>query len=117
MIEVVLAAVLLALVAALGWLSPDGLLAFGSAVAVAGLGASVLVGVVYHVRLRAAVARKGLLPARWWLAPSRLHRLLDDDERMTVLPFFVAGVVLVAVCFGGLLLVALGAVKAYLMTR
>lgn len=117
MIEVVLAAVLLALVAALGWLSPDGLLAFGSAVAVAGLGASVLVGVVYHVRLRAAVARKGLLPARWWLAPSRLHRLLDDDERMTVLPFFVAGVVLVAICFGGLLLVALGAVKAYLMTR
>ena len=108
---------LLAFVAALGWLSPDGLLAFGTAVAVAGLGASLVVGVVYHLRLRAAVARKGQLPARWWLAPSRLHRLLDEDERMTVLPFFVAGVVLVAICFGGLLLVALGAIKAYLLTR
>lgn len=117
MIEAIVAALLLALVAALGWLSPDGLLTFGSAVAVAGLGASLLVGVVYHLRLRAAVARKGPLPARWWLAPSRLHQLLDEDERLTVLPFFVAGVVLVAICFGGLLLVMLGAIKAYLMTR
>jgi hypothetical protein len=117
MIEAILAAVLVAFVVALGWLSPDGLLAFGTAVAVAGLGASLVVGLVYHLRLRAAVARKGQLPARWWLAPSRLHRLLDDDERLTVLPFFIGGVVLVAVCFGGLLLVAMGAIKAYFLTR
>ena len=108
---------LLAFVAALGWLSPDGLLAFGSAVAVAGLCASLVVGVVYHLRLRAVMARKGPLPSRWWLAPSRLHPALDESERMTVIPLFVAGVVLVAICFGGLLLVALGAVKAFLMTR
>ena len=117
MIEVLAALVLLLFVAALGWVSPDGLLAFGTAVALAGLGASLLVGVVYHLRLREAILRKGPLPARWWLAPSRLHRSLADDERMTVIPFFVAGVVLVAICFGGLLLVALGAVKAYLQSR
>jgi hypothetical protein len=117
MIEIVAALVLLLFVAALGWISPDGLLTFGTAVAVAGLGASLLVGVVYHLRLRAALLRKAALPARWWLAPSRLHGLLADDERMTVIPFFVAGVVLVAICFGGLLLVALGAVKAYLQSR
>ena len=109
------ALLLLALVAALGWLSPDGLLAFGSAVAVAGLAASLVVGVVYHLRLRTTIARKGPLAARWWLAPSRLHAQLDDDERMKVIPLFVAGVVLVAIRFGGLLLVALGAVKAYLL--
>ena len=117
MVEIVAALVLLVFVAALGWISPDGLLAFGTAVAVAGLGASLVVGVVYHLRLRAAILRKGTLPPRWWLAPSRLHRALADDERMTVLPFFIAGVVLVAICFGGLLLVALGAVKAYLQSR
>ncbi len=117
MIEALVAVLLLVFVAALGWMSPDGLLAFGTAVAVAGLGASLVVGVVYHLRLRAAVARKRLLPPRWWLAPSRLHSLLDADERMTVLPFFVAGVVLVAICFAGLLLVTLGAIKAYVLTR
>jgi hypothetical protein len=117
MIEAGIALALLAFVVALGWLTPDGLLAFGTAVAVAGLGASMLVGLVYHLRLRAAVARKGQLPARWWLAPSRLHGLLDENERLTVLPFFVAGVVLVAICFAGLLLVALGAIKAYVLTR
>lgn len=117
MIEVFAALALLLFVAALGWISPDALLAFGTAVALAGLGASLVVGVVYHLRLRAAILRHGPLPARWWLAPSRLHRRLRDEQRVTVIPFFVAGVVLVAICFGGLLLVALGAAKAYLHTR
>ena len=109
--------VLLAFVAALGWLSPDGLLDFGSAVAIAGLGASLVVGLVYHVRLRAAMTRKGPLPARWWLAPSRLHAALDDGERLTVIPLFVAGVVLIAICFAGLLLVALGRGEGTLLSR
>jgi hypothetical protein len=117
LVELLAALLLLVFVALLGWLSPDGLLAFGSAVAIAALCASLVVGVVYHLRLRAAIARRGPLPVRWWLAPSRLHGALDEGERLIVIPLFVTGVVLVAICFAGLLLVAIGAVKAFLMTR
>jgi hypothetical protein len=115
--EAVAVAVVLALVLALGWLAPLPLLAVGMGVAAVGLAASLVAGALYHARLRAEVLRRRPLPARWWWAPSRLHGQLDDAGRRSVLRPYRAGVVLVAFAGGGLLLIAVAAVKAYLEAR
>lgn len=117
MVEGVLALVVLGLVVGLAWLSPLPLLAIGAGLASAGLSASLAVGVLYHRRLRLELVRRRPLPAGWWLAPSRLHRDLDENGRAAVLPYFRAGVFLVILAFAGLSLVALGVVKAWLMSR
>ena len=116
-IEALLALLLLGVVVVLAWLAPLLLLAIGAGLAAAGLFASVAVGVLYHRRLRLELRRRAMLPARWWWAPSRLHRDLDDAGRAVVLPYFRAGVVLIILALTGLSLVALGAAKAWLIVR
>jgi hypothetical protein len=117
MVEGVLALVVLGLVVGLAWLSPLPLLAIGAGLASAGLSASVAVGILYHRRLRLELVRRQALPPRWWWAPTRLHRRLDEAGRAAVLPYFRAGLVLVVLAFGGMALVALGAAKAWMETR
>jgi hypothetical protein len=117
MVEGVLALLVLGLVVGLAWLSPLPLLAIGAGLASAGLFASLAVGLLYHRRLRLELLRRRPLPPGWWWAPSRLHRDLDDSGRAAVLPYFRAGVFLVILAFAGLCLVALGIVKAWLMSR
>jgi hypothetical protein len=109
--------VVLALVLALGWLAPVPLLVLGVVLAAVGLAASLVAGVLYHQRLRIEVGRRRALPARWWWAPSRLHGDLDEAGRRMVLRHYRAGVVLVAIAGGGLLLIAIAAAKAYLESR
>jgi hypothetical protein len=116
MVEGVLAVLVLGLVVGLAWMSPLPLLAIGAGLAAAGLSASLAVGVLYHRRLRLELLRRRPLPRGWWLAPSRLHADLDDGGRAAVLPYFRAGVFLVILAFAGLSLVALGVIKAWLMT-
>jgi hypothetical protein len=115
-IEAVIAAVVLGLVVALAWLAPLSLLAIGAGLASAGLSASVAIGIIYHRRLRLEVARRRTVPARWWWAPSRLHRDLDETGRAAVMPYFRAGVFLIILAFVGLSVIALGAAKAWLVT-
>jgi hypothetical protein len=117
MVEGVLAVLVLGLVLGLAWVAPLPLLAIGAGLASAGLSASVAVGVLYHRKLRLELIRRRSLPPGWWWAPSRLHRELDENGRAAVLPYFRAGVFLVILAFAGLSLVALGAVKAWLLTR
>ena len=115
--EGIVALLLLVVVAATAWLGPGGLLALGLLLTAIGLLAALVVGVVYHLRLRAAVLRRGALPSGWWWAPSRLHPLLDEAGQAHVLPVFRAGVAVVSVAVAGLLFIALAAAKAYLLGR
>jgi hypothetical protein len=117
MIEAVVVVFLLAAVVGLGWLAPLSLLALGAVLAGAALAASLVIGWLYHRRLYQHVARRRALPRGWWWAPSRLHPDLDDAGRRAVLPYFRAGVALVALAGGGLVLIVVAAVKAYLETR
>src|SRR5215207_8817462 len=106
MVEGVLALLVVGLVLGLGVLTPLPLLAIGAGLTAAGLSASAAVGWLYHRRLRAELLRRRPMPAGWWWAPSRLHRELDEAGRDVVLPYFRVGLLLI--------LVALGAVKAWL---
>jgi hypothetical protein len=114
MVEGVLALLVLGVVLGLGVVTPLPLLSIGAGLTAAGLSASAAVGWMYHRRLRDELLRRRPLPARWWWAPSRLHRELDDAGRAVVLPYFRAGLLLILLAFAGLFLVALGAVKAWL---
>jgi hypothetical protein len=113
-IEAFVAAALAALFATLAALGPERLLQIGALFAAAGLLGSLPVGLAYHLRLRAWLARSGPPPRRWWWAPSRFHAGLERDGRASILPFFKAGVVLIGLCMVGLLFVGTGTVKAYM---
>jgi hypothetical protein len=61
-------------------------------------------GFWYHVKLRAALARHGAPPERWWVRPVSLHGQVDPLDRPGVMRWFVAGgvgfVITVLGCFG-----------------
>lgn len=116
-IEAFVVLALFGLLVLTGWLEPEALLHLGAGLAAVALCASMAVGVVYHVRLRQALMDNRRLPRRWWWAPTRLHGRLDPQGKAAVMPYFRAGWLLVACSFGGLLFVAVGAVKALLLTR
>ena len=83
----------------------------GALVAALGLALGVPGGLVYHLRLRAALLRRDALPRRWWVEPVRLHRHLSDAERRRVMPPFTlgaAGFVLTMLGCGLVLLGVLG---------
>jgi hypothetical protein len=113
-LEALVAALLAVVCAALAVLGPERLLQVGGVLAATGLLGSLPVGLAYHFRLRAWLARRGPPPRRWWWAPSRFHAGLERDGRASVLPFFTAGVVLIGLCAIGLLFVGTGTVKAYM---
>jgi hypothetical protein len=77
--------------ALLFWIAWGWLLALGLVLAALGLLVGVPTGMLYHVRLRIALAAGGPLPARWWLHPTPLHQRLDADQRRWVLRPFYAG--------------------------
>lgn len=114
MIETAIAAGLFALIALLGWAPHQPLFAVGACVTAAGLIASSGLGLVYHVRLRAALLPTGALPRGWWWAPTRFHHALTDGNREPVLRWFRAGATMMGVCALGLLLVVVALVKALL---
>src|SRR6185436_6706739 len=110
--EAFIAALLAALFGTLAALGPEQLLQVGTLFAAFGLLGSLPVGLAYHLRLRAWLARGGPPPRRWWLAPSRFHVGLERDGRAAVLPFFNAGLVLIGLCVVGLLFVGTATFKA-----
>ena len=56
-----------------------------------GLGVGIPTSLVYHVKLARALGRRGELPPRWWLSPTRLHARLRGAERRSVLRWFFLG--------------------------
>jgi hypothetical protein len=92
-------------------------MALGAGLAGLGLLASMAVGLVYHLRTREHLRRLGRLPRLWWLAPTRLHRLMDEPARAAALPWFRAGVGFMAVHGAGLIVFLAGAAKVLWFQR
>ncbi len=97
----------LAALATAVWVPWALLLEGGAALAAFGLLIGVPTGLAYHLKLRACLLERAALPARWWLAPVRLHARLDTHARRRVLPWFYAGGL-------GFLITTLGLVLALL---
>jgi len=72
-------------------LSWSALLQLGVFSVALGLALGLPTSLVYHAKLARALAARGELPPRWWLAPTRLHPRLRDAERRAVLRWFFLG--------------------------
>gem|GEM_PF-1634982 len=107
MIESLLLLGLLASMAAIAWVPWLSLLVAGAALATLGLLVGVPAGLLYHLRLRAALLALEALPPRWWLEPVRLHARLDAASLARVRPSFYVGAGGFALCALGCLLGAL----------
>ncbi len=105
MLEIAIALVLLGVVAASGLLLVLAgfwpLLTTGSVLVGAGMLLGIPFGVVYHLQLYRALARRGELRRGWWLHPTALHPPVGSPERPTVMPWFYAGAISVGVAFAG----------------
>jgi hypothetical protein len=77
--------------ALLGALGAEALLAVAVWLVGLGLVVGAPASLGYHLALRARLARRGLLPRRWWLHPTALHERLDDADRRAVMPWFYVG--------------------------
>jgi hypothetical protein len=95
--------------ALLFWLSWGSLLAIGLALTALGLVVGVPTGMLYHVRLRAALAAAGPLPPRWWMNPTPLHaRVAPERLRWVMRPFYAGAAGFLAILVGcGLTAVAI----------
>jgi hypothetical protein len=69
-------------------------------------------GIVYHLALRRALARLGASTRGWLWSPVPCHRLLDEQGRGQVLPWFRLGAAGFFVCLAGIGMVAVALVKA-----
>lgn len=117
MVEILLAGALLAMLLGLATLGAQALLLAGLALGVLGLVASTVAGLVYHLRLRAVLARRGPLPRRWWWSPSRFHAELSAADRREFLPWWRGGGAAFGVCLLGLVMIATSIAKAYFFVR
>jgi hypothetical protein len=103
--EALVVVVLVALLGAVGvvvpLLSPELVVDAGIALVVLGSLFGLPTGLWYHVRLRAALARAGLVPARWWLHPLDHHDRVAEGELPGVLFWCYLGA-------GGFLVIVLG---------
>jgi hypothetical protein len=107
MIETLLVLLGLGAMAALALLPWPWLLEAGAVLTALGFAVGLPPALVYHLRLRAALLRRGRLVRRWWLEPTRLHRFLETEDRRRVMPWFTAGA-------AGFVLVVLGCVLVVL---
>jgi hypothetical protein len=78
-----------------------------------GLALGIPTSLVYHAKLARALAARGELPPRWWLAPTRLHARLRDTERRAVRRWFFLGGAGFVITIAGCAAVLVGALLAY----
>jgi hypothetical protein len=95
MLEIAIVAALVFALAAGAFVLPllawTAILEAGAWLIALGLVLGVPTGFVYHVKLARALAARGELPPRWWLAPTSLHGRLRAEERLPVLLWFFLG--------------------------
>jgi hypothetical protein len=84
----------------------------GTALGLVGLLGGGGAGVVYHLMLRKALTRLGILTQRWLWSPVACHRLLDEQGRHEVLPWFRVGAAGFLLCLAGIGMVAVAVVKS-----
>ena len=102
------------LAAMAGWvvattgLAVESVLIAGAWLVLGGLAFGVPTGFLYHLLLRRSLRRRGPLPARWWLQPTRLHHAIAESDRPLVLGFCYAGAAGFLVTLLGCLVVAIG---------
>jgi hypothetical protein len=73
-----------------------------------GLLVSIPAAGLYHLRLHAALSRRGALDKGWIWHPTRLHARLLDDERPPVMWWFSVGVAGWSLALLGCALIGLG---------
>jgi hypothetical protein len=115
MLEALLAAALivaLALVSAATQLGLGTLFVAGTWLMVGGMAAGLPAGLFYHLALRRALGRRGVLPPRWWLNPTPLHAALLPGERFGVLAWFYLGAAGFLTTVGGCLLLGLASARS-----
>jgi hypothetical protein len=72
-------------------LTPHLMTQLGLWILAVGLLSGVPTGFWYHVVLYRLLARKMMMPAKWWLFPVALHPHLTGDEVARIRPWFLAG--------------------------
>ena len=87
----------------------ETLLVAGFWLVLGGLAFGVPTGFLYHLLLRRSLLRRGPLPTRWWLQPTRFNPTLPVGDRRRVLGFCYAGAAGFLVTLLGCLVVAMGA--------
>jgi hypothetical protein len=113
MLETALVLSILLVLAFIGLVPAPWAFPVGIVLLVAGLAVGIPTSTVYHWRLHALLAPRGVLGRGWVWNPTRHHReLVDERERVWVLtPFFVAGLAFMA-CIGGLVIVVAALLRA-----
>lgn len=86
----------------------------GLVVAVVFLLLGSLAGALYHRRLHQCLSARDALPPRWWIEPTKLHRLLTDDEHARTMPSFYVGAAAFGVCVLGCVAMVSGLVRILL---
>lgn len=89
-------------------------LLLGAALAFVGLVGGGGAGIVYHMALRRSLARLGLGVRGWLWSPVSRHRLLDEQGRQEVLPWFRVGAAGFFLCLAGIGMVVAALLKAAL---
>jgi len=110
--EAAIALVFLMYLIVLGVLAVEWQFMVGAVLALAGLLGGGAAGIVYHLALRRALARVGASTRGWLWSPVSRHRLLDEQGRGEVLPWFRLGAAGFFVCLAGMGMVAVAAIKA-----
>ena len=93
---------------------PILLLLLGVLVALVGLVGGGGAGIVYHLALRRSLVRLGSQVHGWLWSPVARHRLLDEQGRREVLPWFRVGAAGFFVCLAGIGMVLAALLKAAL---
>ena len=89
-------------------------LLLGALIALVGLVGGGGAGIVYHLTLRQALIRQSLQVRGWLWSPVSRHRLLDEQGRREVLPWFRVGAAGFFVCLAGIGMMVAAVLKAAL---
>jgi hypothetical protein len=117
MFELAFVAAVLGYLMLLALPGPEAQMALGWALTLLGLVGGGGAGVVYHLRLHAALLRVGAGTRGWLWAPVSRHRHLDERGRARVLPWFRAGAAGFVVCVGGIGMVVAAVARALAAAR
>ena len=79
-----------------------------------GMALGVPTGVLYHVQLYRKLTARNVLPDDWIWRPIRCNALLTDVERVSVMPWFIAGGLGFVIVVLGIIAIAVSLASAWL---